>query len=475
MPPVPGSVEKKLKIKNRLSFFSGQQSLIDLAFLYVSKSGSVVVGLFILPLFNRQLGPDLFGMVALVFTIQAISMVLDLGMSTVISRDLSFADVKASERYATWRAAERLISLIYLALLCPVLIATWAWDGYVSLLDVFGCLVLFWALTLQNISQNALLARQKYVQAALLQITGLLARHGITAIVLAIATPTIFLFIAVQATVSIVQMLTTRWCCTLVLRENSGELIKGILRDRTYKLFRASGSLMLVGLSGTAVMQLDKVIISGFLSARELTPYFLAFTLCMVPISVLAAPVAQFFQPRLVLAISSTEKNKIENVLVQFNNCIAIFVLLPASVIWQAREPLISIWLNQATTLPEVVRYCAFLLPGTALGGALGFVPSIILIAYKDYQFMAKYSLVMTIFTLGFVLFAASQESILAVCAIYSIYHITSAFGLWCRCIWLDKGERSFFIVGARHTMALTILVVLSNFSVGYIFNFKVI
>lgn len=471
--PVPDSVEKKSKRKNKLSFFSGRQSLIDLAFLYISKSGSVVVGLFILPLFNRQLGPDLFGIVALVFTIQAISMVLDLGMSTVISRDLSVADTKASERYTTWRAAERLISLIYLALLCPVLITTWAWDGYVSLLDVFGCLVLFWALTLQNISQNALLARQEYVQAALFQIIGLLARHGITAIVLAIITPTTLWFIATQATVSVVHMLITRWRCTLVLRENSGRLIKSILRERTYMLFRASGPLMLVGLSGTAVMQLDKVIISGFLSTRELAPYFLAFTLCMVPISVLAAPVAQFFQPRLLLAISSTEKNKIKNVLVQFNNCIAIFVLLPASIIWQARESLISIWLNQATTLPEVVRYCAFLLPGTALGGALGFVPSIILIAYKDYQFMARYSLVMTIFTLGFVLLAASQENILAVCAIYSIYHITSVFGLWCRCIWLDSGVQSLFIVGARHALALTILVILSNFLLSYMFDFK--
>jgi O-antigen/teichoic acid export membrane protein len=432
---------------------------MDLGFLYASKSGGFVVGFLLLPLFNRLLGPDLFGVVALILTLQAFLLLVDFGMSTVVGRDLAVADATTFQRYTTWRAAEWVISLVYLALILPVSVATWVWGGSLSQVDALGCLFMFWALTLQNIGQNALLARHRFVEAASLQAIGVLARHGLTAVALVWIAPTLSCFVVVQATVSVVQMLATRWRCVSTLRPDSGGSIRVDIRERAGSLMRTGKPLMLLGLSGAAVMQLDKVIVSGFMSPRDLAPYFLAATFCLVPITVLAAPIAQFLQPRVVQAVSAADPIVVRRTLSRFNYLIFVCALLPSAAIWLLREPLIALWLHGSDDATLVAQYSAVILPGVALG-ALGYVPYAVLVARQDYQFQAAFSSVMTAFTLGAAVAATVKGSVLAVCVVYAIYHTTSTIGLWWRCIRLGAGGSGVAAAGARQAALLALLVI---------------
>lgn len=452
--------------RDTLSLVSNRRRLIDLGLLYASKSGAVVVGLLILPLFNRMLGPDLFGVVALIFTLQAFLLLLDFGMSTVVGRDLAVVDATTSQRYTTWRAAEWVISLIYAALILPVLLATWAWSGPLSPAGALGCLVLFWSLTLQNIGQNALLARHRFTEAASIQVTGVLARNGLTAIALAWISPTLTCFAVVQAAASVAQMLATRWRCIKILRPKPVGCVRSALRERANALLRTGRPLMLFGLSGAAVMQLDKVIVSGLVSPRDLAPYFLAATFCLAPISVLAAPVAQFFQPRIVRAISSTDTTMTRRALIQFNYYIAACALLPTAAIWLLRETLIAQWLHHSSDVTLVVQYSAVLLPGIAIG-SLGYVPYTVLVARQDYLFQARFSIVMTTLTLSAVMVAAYQGSVLAVCIVYALYHITSTIGSWWRCIRLGAGGSGVAAAGAQQAALLTLLVIFGAVSLA--------
>jgi len=440
---------------------------MDLCFLYASKSGGFVVGFLLLPLFNRLLGSDLFGVVALILTLQAFVMLVDFGMSTVVGRDLAVAGATPFQRYMTWRAAEWVISLIYAALILPLSIAIWAWGGTFTQVDALGCLVLFWALTLQNIGQNALVARHRFVDAASLQAVGVLARYGLSAIALAWIAPTLSCFIVVQAIVSVAQMLATRWRCVITLRPTPTDCIRGVERERADSLLRTGMALLrtgrpliLLGLSGAAVMQLDKVIVSGVMSPRDLAPYFLAATFCLVPISVLAAPVAQFCQPRIVQAISSDDPASARRALFQFNWLICVCALLPAAVIWALREPLIALWLHDSNDVTLVTQYSAVILPGVGLG-ALGYVPYAVLVAREDYQFQARFSFIITTLTLSATLAAAIQGSLLAICVIYALYHNVMTIGFWWRSVQLDAGGSGVAAAGARQAALLALLVIL--------------
>jgi O-antigen/teichoic acid export membrane protein len=456
----------KLMRQAKLSLTGNRQRLIDLTLLYISKSGAILVGLLILPLFNSQLGPDLFGIVALILSLQAFLLFVDFGMATMVGRDLAIAETNALQRYTTWRAAESVISVLYLALVAIALIASWLWGGELTSLEILSCGLLFWALTLQNIGQSALLARHQFAVAAVLQITGVLTRHGLTALMLLWIAPTLTCFIVTQSVVAVVQMLLTRWRCISELKPTNSELVLFDIRTRAKAMLLAGRPLMVFGLAGAAVMQLDKVIVSGVMSPRELGPYFLATTFCITPISVLAAPVAQFFQPRLVNAFSGADPVAMQSTINNYIGGLALFTLFPAGLLWLLREPLIGWWLRHSDHTTLVVQYSSVLLPGVAIG-ALGYIPYSILIAKQDYGFQARLSVALTVITLIATLAASLKSNILAVCVIYAFYHSISTVSSWLRCILHTAGGGGIAAAGAKYAATLIFITITTVFFFG--------
>ncbi|WP_374537087.1 lipopolysaccharide biosynthesis protein [Chitinimonas taiwanensis] len=444
--------------QKRMSLRSSGKRLIDLGLLYVSKSGAIIVGLLILPFFSRQLGPDLFGVVALILSLQSFLILLDFGMATMVGRELAIVQATDSQRYITWRAAEWLVSALYLgisplALLIPTLLGS-PW----GVVEVLSCVILFWALTLQNIGQNALFARRKFSEAAIVQLFGLLARHGVTAIALVCVGASLTSFIISQSAVAVVQMLVTRWRCNLDLCTHSEERFSVGVRTHAAAMLRRGRALMLFGLAGAAVLQLDKVIVSVFMSPRELGPYFLATTFCLAPISVLAAPVAQFFQPRLVQALSSENPAAVQLTLNQFIASITACSLLPTALIWLLREPLIALWLQDGNDVAQVAHYSSVLLPGVAIG-ALGYIPYSMLIAKQDYGFQARLSLALTAVTLTAVMISAIHSSVFAICLVYALYHSVSTICSWWRCTRIDATVGNIAAAGALYASILVSLL----------------
>lgn len=447
-----------------LAMADNKRRLIDLGLLYVSKSGAILVGLLILPFFNSQLGPDLFGLVALILSLQAFLLFVDFGMATMVGRDLAVAETTPLQRYTTWRAAESVISLLYLALASIALMASWLWGGKLTSLEILSCGLLFWALTLQNIGQSALLARHQFAVVAVLQITGVLTRHGLTALMLLWTAPTLTSFIVTQSVVAAVQMLLTRWRCISELKPTTSELVLLDISTRAKAMLLAGRPLMVFGLAGAAVMQLDKVIVSGLMSPRELGPYFLATTFCITPISILAAPVSQFFQPRIVKAFSRADPVVMQSTINKYIGSLALFTLFPAGLLWLLREPLIGLWLQNSDHTALVVEYSTVLLPGVAIG-ALGYIPYSFLVAKQDYGFQARLSVVLTVITLMATLAASLSSNILAVCVIYALYHSLSTASSWLRCILHNAGGRGIAAAGAKYAATLIFIMLMTVLS----------
>lgn len=379
-------------------------------------------------------------------------------MSTVVGRELAIIDKTKFERYKTWHSAEWLITLMYLGLTPLFLIASLFWNLPMTWEQVLGCLILFWALTIQNIGQSALLAVHQFIEASLIQIIGITVRHGISVLVLFWISPTLDLFVISQAVVSVLQMLVTRHKCNKKFRNSPKHISKNDILEQVILLFRKGKPLMVFGLSGAAVLQLDKVFVSSVMSPKDLTPYFLATTFCFLPISVLAGPVAQFFQPQVIRAISLKDSELTFRALKQFNCCLFVFAVLPAVSIWFLLEPIISIWLHQSEDVKLVTTYSSILLPGVMIG-ALGFLPYVILIGCQDYKFQAKFSFFITICTLSFVLMASFQKSVKSICFIYVLYHLVTVSGTWLRCLKIKAGGENIAKKSAMQMAVLSLFV----------------
>lgn len=442
--------------------------LIDLGLLYASKSGGVIVGVFVLPWYHRLLGPEEFGAVAMVLSLQAFLLMLDLGTSTLVGRDVA-ASLDARGNVVTWRAAEWLLHIVYAILLLVALSVNVLIRSPLAPLQVFLCIVFFWSLTVQNVGQSALLAKRRYAVSGSIQVVGVLGRAAITLIALTYISAELEIFLAAQVFTSVAQMMVTSRFCRRVLNSTDQPVDVNTLRDRIFELAKRGRPLVLFGLSGAAVLQLDKVIIPFFVSPSALTPYFLASALCLTPISVLAGPINQYFFPDIVESVENAGSDQIFNRLQKLILSIGVVVFIPSLILWFDRDSIISMWLHQQAITSEVVRYVQVLLPGIALG-ALGYVPYSILVAHEDYRVHSILSAGMTLITLLSTAVAAAFGSILTVCWIYASYHSMSAVFTWWRASYLVKPPSDNYATrSARFAMVLIVIIIAITVALSFL------
>ncbi len=81
--------------------------------------------------------------------------------------------------------------------------------------------------------------------------------------------------------------------------------------------------------------------------------------------------------------------------------------------------------------------YVRILVVGTALG-ALGFLPNVLLVARRQYRFLATMSTCLTVAVLVLAAWAASRGDIRLICFAYAAYHVTAAVIQWARALTLD-------------------------------------
>lgn len=467
---VSGEVEHVMPKKDDVTHSRNWRQMLDLGLLYASKSGGVIVGVFVLPLYQRLLGPEAFGVVAMILSLQAFLLMLDLGTSTLVGRDVA-ASKNAQGHLVTWRAATALLHVVYSGLLIVAFVINFLFDTPLPPLQVVLCIVLFWSLTVQNLGQSALLAKRRYAVSGIIQVVGVLGRAALTLAALTFASAELETFLLIQSLTALVQMMVTSSFCRRALDLESLPLDFRVLRTRMRELAKRGVPLVLFGLSGAAVLQLDKVIIPLFVSPAALTPYFLASALCLTPISVLAGPINQYYFPGIIECINNQDSIQALKQLRKLIFSICVIVATPTCVIWLGRESIINIWLHQQPITHEVVRYVEILLPGIALG-ALGYVPYNILVAHEDYRAHAILSAGMTVVTLLATAFAAAFGSILGVCWVYASYHSLSAVITWWRAFHLVPPSSDNYAKRSAHfaialIACVTAIILALSFSIS--------
>lgn len=450
-----------------------KQKFLDFSVLYLSKTGALVITLFIIPHFQKLMSAEDFGFVALFLSVQALLLVLDLGLSLSVGRDVAVSRTSSGRALFTWRAAEYAISLAYIPLFIVAVIA--AGTGMLSF--GMGTIVLalgaIWQLTLQNIGYSALIARRDFVSAAGILVTGTVMRGGLTLAALEFIAPTLQVFLISQASAALIQYLATRFRCQKVLERGlTAQAARAPGLSAVSNLLWRARSLSLFGLAGAAVLQGDKLIISALDSAVGMAPYYLATTLCLVPISSLAGPVASYFQPEILRAISKRDPDATQRSVSRMMQLLAIVTVPPTMGIWLLRDPIIQFWLVGSENAALVTEYTAILLPGVCVG-AFGFIPYVILLGKGDLKFQARLSTIMTIVTLAMTAVFAYYSNTKAICWVYSSYHASSTILSWLRWLALDRydvtsvakrvGLRVVVLMGGAASAVSLIVVVLQT------------
>ena len=435
-----------------------------------------MVTLFAIPIYYELLGAELFGVVAVILSLQALLVMLDLGMSTIVGRDVSISGTRSDKSISLWRNAEIILTIFYIGL--GIIAGMSAALGAVPNLTIYLALVivgLFWALVLQNLGQVILLSSKAFNMASSIQFFGAIFRAILTVIALKIFQPSLSVFIVAQFVSVIIQLWITRYFCLALLGvslKNPNKLSFDLIG--CVELVKKCKSLLLFSLAGAAVLQLDKPIIASFISASDVSTYFLAVTYCMLPISLLASPVSQYFQPHLIALLANGNKLECERILFKFAFTLILITTLASSTLWANRDFWIGIWLHKIPTLTLISDYVEILLPAVVIG-AFGYIPYVLLIAHQDYKFQSNLSMIMSATTLLFVLYFAVYKNIFAICWVYAIYHISSTLLSWVRTTTIHEirnyGVKSLLfslkLFSFLSAITLIVTVILNHFVYG--------
>jgi len=407
--------------------------LWPLATLYCGRLGTALVGILLLPWFSRLMGPQQFGVVAIILSTQSLLVALDLGLSIVLGRDL--AGLAAGDLplgRAMFAHAERTLLRLYAGLLVLALVASRFMAVPLAAPDLVAVAVLFGAVVHQNLGQVALLARQDYAWVGLNQLIGVLLRNAFTLACLSMLAPSLTVFVASQALGACVHALVTRWRLARRLPPAPAG---------AHPAFRAvSLALLMQTVAGACAMQLDKPLVGAFAGAAATAPYYLATVLALTPLTFLAGPVVQFFQPK---AIAQIAAQALSPALVRkFLFGILASAFLPGLALWFAAPAVTALWLHGGGEHALVASYVRILVVGTSLG-AIGYLPNVLLVARQQYRFLATASSGLTIAVLALTAWAASGGDVRTVCYVYATYHVAAAVVQWVRALTLDPELRA--------------------------------
>lgn len=430
-------------------------TVLDMAMLYAGRVSAVLVGFIFLPFYRHHLGPEQFGVVAVILSLQNLLIMLDLGMSTLISRDVAVGHSSPAELLTLTRTAEISLTGFYL-LLAPIAAGLKILGAFSSIEwgTIMGAIALLWVLVLQNMYYGTMLARREYSAASTIQVLGVAVRACATAYVLAAISSTMMAFVVTQLVFAVVQALVTRYRCFAYWIDAPGQPIlkRPGIRD-AFELVKKGRALVLFSAAGAAVTQLDKPLVSGMISANSVSPYFLATTVCMVPLSLLAGPISQYFQPRVLN--QHIQGETFPKITIQrFVLCTVLITSLPCLVLWLGRDPLIGLWVGHNHDDKIISHYVGILLPGFVVG-AFGYIPYTLLLYAKDFRFQATASMALSAVTLALAAFAAYTQSVQSVCYIYAAYHTSSTLLSWARAFTLEKVRTA-----AKYSAALTLKII---------------
>ncbi|WP_339898335.1 hypothetical protein [Paraglaciecola polaris] len=454
---------------------NSKKNVINILFVFASKAGGILVGVYFLPFFNDVLGVDSFGIVAVILSLQSLLLMLDLGMSTLVGRDSVI--LRNKNPIIIIREAEAVISAMYCIILPVALLLLWGEVLSISLFSLICIMLMFWLLTLQNISLSALLAKQEYKVASSIQVVGAIWKAIFTLVILINLEATVDAFIIAQLLATVINFSVLKFFCSSRLSTSSlRNSSEKVALNACIELAKRGKPLIFSSIAGAAVLQLDKSIVTFFMSAKELVPYFLASSFCMLPIAVLAAPIRQFFQPKVLKAYASRDDIGFHLITKLYVRTLVTIVIFFTGIIWLFNDSIINLWLRGNEVSPNVASLTDILLPALAIG-AFGFIPYVFIIIAEDYKFQAKFSIVMTIITLLFVIIFANNQNIYLITISYFIYHFFSSVGLWYRLYLLPNMREvavlsaSTFIKAVIINISILMIFAFGGYHLGYIYN----
>lgn len=405
--------------------------LLDVGMVFSGRLGGVLLNLLFLPLYDALLGPELFGVVAVILSLLSFFMVFDFGAATLVATDVAASRHNDTARAAAgrdWRRSEMIIVAVAIIGMLVVLVFDAIGDFETfGPVDVMLASLLVGTMVLLNVGQAALNGLQAYRLNNGLMLAGTIARGLVTLLFLREIEASLTAFLAAQLLVAVLHFAVLRGIVSKRLSSGRDALFE---RGAALRVWSRMRPLIGYTLAGALVMQVDKPIVAGFFSLELAGRWFLATTYALVPIAVLAGPLNQYFYPKLVAAQANPSGALVVGR--RFQVAVSLAVTAPTVILVYFAPEVLALWLPHADDIGVIAPIAQLLVVAAAIG-ATGFLPTAWLLATGDRAWLARLSICATLAVILLLPLAGFRQDIMLVAGIYAAYHVLVCLLLWIR------------------------------------------
>jgi O-antigen/teichoic acid export membrane protein len=335
---------------------------------YVGKFWSIISVFLFVPFYVKLLGIESYAVISFYTVILTIMYFADGGLSATLNMEIA----RSSDKLYIGRmlfTIERLYLIICASIILlifsfsEIIAKNWLNSQSISLGDLslyislMGISVAFHLFT--TLQSSGLMGLEKQVISNSIQVASSIFRSALVLLPLYFY-PTLLTFFLWQVFSNIVFFFITRYSLWKFIRTNATyEFDIKILKT----VGRFAGGMMIMAVISSLNTQIDKLVISKFLSLKEFGYYSLAGVLSQVPV-LLITPIALAILPRMVKYSANREKDKLKRLFHVNTFILSALSASAAMVLFLFTKDFILIWTHDSLIANSIENVTKVLLIG---------------------------------------------------------------------------------------------------------------
>ena len=339
-----------------------------------------VMGLAFIPLYIKFMGVESYGLVGIFAALQGVLVVLDLGLSATLNREMARLSVhpeNAQEMRNLLRSLEAIYWCVAMAIgvavmsLAPFIAHDWVKAGRLSPdVIVNATRIMGLAVALQwpaSLYTGGLMGLQRQVLLNAVNIAAGTLRYGGAALVLWLVSPSVQAFFSWQM---IAGLATTCALAVFLWRELPAGRRPVFQVQLIRRVWRFAVGISAITILAAILMQLDKIILSRMLTLEAFGYYTLAG---VVGLSLyrLISPVFSAVYPRFTQLVAAGDEQALKSLYHRSSQFMSVLILPATLVVAMFARELLALWTRSSSVAAQSHLLVSILICGTALNGLM--------------------------------------------------------------------------------------------------------
>jgi O-antigen/teichoic acid export membrane protein len=347
----------------------------------IGSGWTALISLVVIPIYIHFMGIEAYGLVGVFVSMQSLSVLLDMGLSRTLTRELARLSIRQNKSQETcdlvrtleiinWTIAVFIGTIIILS--APLIAGYWLQLERITTVTARQAVVLIgFAIAFRwpaNLYAAGLVGIQRQVLLNWIIITSTTLNGIGTVLILWIISPTVKAYFACQiVTNTIHTLLAAVFFKHHLPRTGESAVFQFGLLRRVWRF--AAG---MTGITATALifLQVDKIILSRVLTLEMFGYYALAWSMAM-GLYRLIGPVFNALYPRFTQLVASNDEKTLTHLYHLSCQFMSVLILPTAAMVVCFSDNILFLWTQSKTVVENTAPILSLLMIGTALNGMM--------------------------------------------------------------------------------------------------------